>query len=75
MAQNNTNNIRDSEDITIIKKLSEIVYSIMDSELGKNDENCTDIDLMKEVNNSGLITSSNILTDTVKKILENLVIE
>ena len=48
----------------------------MDSELAlMNEENCTELDMMNEENNAILITSSINLTDEVKNIFENLVIE
>jgi hypothetical protein len=47
----------------------------MNSELAlMNEENCTEFDMMNEENNAILITSSN-LTDEVKNIFEDLVIE
>jgi hypothetical protein len=48
----------------------------MNSELTlMNEENCTDFDMMNEENNAILITSSINLTDEVKNIFEDLVIE
>jgi len=48
----------------------------MDSELAlMNEENCTELDMMNEEKNAILITSSMNLTDEVKIIFEDLVIE
>ena len=49
----------------------------MDSELLAltNEENCTELDIMNEENNAILITSSINLTDEVKNIFEDLIIE
>jgi hypothetical protein len=48
----------------------------MDSELAlMNEGNCTELDMMNEENNTILITSSINLTDEVKNIFEDLVIE
>jgi len=48
----------------------------MDSELAlMNEENCTELDMMNEENNAILITSSINLTDEVKNIFEDLIIE
>ena len=40
-----------------------------------NEENCTELDMMNGVNNVDLITCSINLTDKVKIIFDNLVIE
>jgi len=48
----------------------------MDSELAMiNEENCTELDMINEENNAILITSSINLTDEVKNIFEDLIIE
>jgi len=48
----------------------------MDSELAlMNEDNCTELDMMNEEKNAILITSSINLTDEVKNIFEDLVIE
>jgi hypothetical protein len=48
----------------------------MDSELAlMNEENCSELDMMNEENNAILITSSINLTDEVKNIFEDLIIE
>ena len=40
-----------------------------------NEENCTELDMMNEENNAILITSSINLTNEVKNIFEDLIIE
>ena len=48
----------------------------MDSELAlMNEENCSELDMINEENNAILITSSINLTDEVKNIFEDLIIE
>jgi len=49
--------------------------AIMDSEIGIREENCTELDMINKVNNVDSITSCINLTDEVKIIFENLVIE
>ena len=48
----------------------------MDSELALiNEENCTELDMMNEENNAILSTSSINMTDEIKNIFEDLIIE
>jgi len=44
-------------------------------DLGMTEENCTELNIINESNNGGLITSSLNLTDKVMNIIDNLVVE